>query len=172
MISWAKSRKTMRIEKLILVLLLIFPASTVEAELQPRTSGAGDHTSIVAAAKPSDANVQGTWSGTFRSRHSHSQIAPFTVTVVVGPHTQGRMRGHVTNQSGITSCLAKGDVDLHTIVNGSDVVLAGTDQVGNTLTFHGTIDNTGKVLTFNYVTNGSASGKCESDDGTVILNKQ
>ena len=160
----------MRREKLILALLLMFPASTVEAGLLPRTSGTDDQRRIIAAATSPDANVQGTWLGTFRSRHS--QAAPFTLTVVIGPDTHGRMLGHMINQSGITSCLARGDVDLYVIVNGSDVVLAGTDQVGNTLTFHGTIDNTGKVLTFNYVTNGSASGKCESDDGTANLQQQ
>lgn len=160
----------MRREKLILALLLMFPASTVEAGLLPRTSGTGDQSRIIAAAESPDAKAQGTWSGTFLSRNSpHS---PFTLTVVIGPDTQGRLLGHIINQSGITSCLARGGVDLHVIVNDSDVVLAGTDQVGNTLTFHGTIDNTGKVLKFDYVTNGSASGKCESDDGTAHLQKQ
>ncbi|MGH7782459.1 MAG: hypothetical protein ACREO5_01245, partial [Candidatus Binatia bacterium] len=102
----------------------------------------------------------------------HSHIAPFTLTLVITPDTHGRMLGHIINQSGINSCLARGGVDLYVIVNGSDVVLAGTDQVGDTVTFHGTIDNTGKVLTFNYVINGSASGKCQSDDGTAHLEKQ
>jgi hypothetical protein len=160
----------MRREKLILALLLMFPASTVEAGLLPRTSGTGDQSRIIAAAKSPDANVAGTWSGTFRAEHFRA--APFTLTVVIGPDTHGRILGHIINQSGITSCLARGDVDLYVAVNGSDVVLAGTDQVGNTLTFHGTIDNTGRVLAFNYVTNGSASGKCESEAGTANLQKQ
>jgi hypothetical protein len=82
------------------------------------------------------------------------------------------MHGHVINNPGLTSrCLLR-DVDLHVIVNGSDVVLAGTDKLGNTITFHGIIDKTGRVLTFNYVTNGSRSGKCESDDGTAYLEKK
>jgi len=160
----------MRKEKLILALLLMFPASTVEAGLLPRTSGTGDQSRIIIAAANANVNVLGTWSGTFLSRHS--KTAPFTLTVVIGLDTHGRTLGHITNQSGITSCLANGGVDLHAIVNGSDVVLAGIDEVGNTITFHGTIDNTGKVLTFNYVTNGSASGKCESDGGTANLQKQ
>jgi hypothetical protein len=165
----------MTTEKLILAPLLMLLASTAEGGLLPRISGTGDQSRIIATAASQDGqnqndNVQGTWSGTFRSRHPFP--APFTLTVAIGPGTDGRMHGRIVNQSGITSCLARGDVDLQVIVNGSDVVLAGSDQVGNTLTFHGTIDNTGKVLTFNYVTNGSASGKCESDDGTANLQKQ
>ena len=82
------------------------------------------------------------------------------------------MHGRLINTSGITSTASLRNVDLHVIVNGSNAVLAGTDEVGNTITFEGTIDTTGRVLTLNYVTNGSASGKCESDDGTAYLEKQ
>ncbi len=153
-------------EKCMLALLLMLPALTVGAGPLPRPSGTGDQSGITAAATSQEAAVQGTWSGTFRSHHIHP--APFTLDVVVGP----AMHGRLVNQSGITSCLTGSDVDLHVIVNGSDVVLAGTDKVGNTLTFHGAIDKTGRVLTLNYVTNGSASGKCESDDGTAHLEKQ
>jgi hypothetical protein len=151
--------------KFTLALLLMLPASTVGAGLLPRTSGIGDQSRMAAAAASPEANLQGTWTGTFRSKHT--RIAPFTLCVAIDPD----MHGRVINKSGITSCLGR-DVDLHVIVNGSDAVLAGTDELGNTITFHGTIDKTGKVLTFNYVTNGSASGKCESDDGTANLVKQ
>jgi len=152
-------------EKLILALLVMLPASTVEGGLLPRTSGTGDQSRIIAAA--ASPNVQGTWSGTFRPKHP-PQGAPFTILLVITPD----MHARIIKTSGVTSCLARGDVDLHVVVKGSDVVVAGTDQAGNTLTFHGTIDSTGKVLTFNYVTNGSASGKCESDVGTANLKKQ
>jgi hypothetical protein len=36
----------------------------------------------------------------------------------------------------------------------------------------GTVDKAGRLLTLHYVTNGSASGKCESDDGTANLEKR
>lgn len=144
----------------------MLPASAVGAGPLGGPSMTGDQSGITAAAASQEAAVQGTWSGTFRSHHVRP--APFTLTLAVNPD----MHGRIINQSGITSCLAKGNVDLHVIVNGSDVVLAGTDEVGNTLTFHGTIDKTGKVLALNYVTNGSRSGKCESDDGTARLVKQ
>jgi hypothetical protein len=130
------------------------------------TSVTADQSDIAAAATSEQAAVQGTWSGTFRSRHS--QIAPFVLTLAINPD----MHGHVINKSGITSyCLLK-DIDLHVTVNDSKTSLAGTDDVGNTITFVGTIDKTGRLLTLHYVTNGSASGKCESDDGTANLEKR
>jgi hypothetical protein len=130
------------------------------------TSVTADQSDIAAAATSEQAAVQGTWSGTFRSRHS--QIAPFVLTLVINPD----MHGHVINKSGITSyCLLK-DIDLHVTVNDSKTSLAGTDDVGNTITFVGTIDKAGRLLTLHYVTNGSASGKCESDDGTANLEKR
>jgi hypothetical protein len=112
------------------------------------------------------AAVQGTWSGTFRS--SRSNIAPFMITLVINPD----MHGHLINKSGISSyCLLK-DVDLYVTVTGSNASLAGTDEDGNTITFEGTIDKTGRLLTLHYVTNGSATGKCESDDGIGNLEKR
>ncbi len=150
--------------KFTLALLLMLPASTVGAGPLRGTSMTGDQITAVAASP--EAAVQGTWSGTFRSKHTH--IAPFTLALVITPD----MHGHLVNKSGLTSYCLLRDVDLHVIVNGSDAVLAGTDEVGNTVTFHGTIDKTGRVLTLNYVTNGSASGKCETDDGTAYLEKQ
>src|ERR1700724_1252275 len=153
MISWGKPRKTMTRAKFTLGLLLMLPASTVGAGPLPSTSGTGDQSRITAAAASPEAAVQGTWS----SKHSH--IAPFTLTLVVNPD----MRAHLINKSGLTSYCLLRDVDLHVIVNGSNAALAGTDEVGNTITFEGMIDRTGRVLTLNYVTNGSASGKCESD---------
>jgi hypothetical protein len=151
--------------KFTLGLLLMLPASTVGAEPLPGTSGTGDQSRITAAAPSPKAAVQGTWSGTFRSKHTH--IGPFTVSLVINPD----MHGHLIKSGFSNYCLLR-DVDFHVIVNGSNVVLAGTDEVGNTVTFDGTIDTTGGVLTFNYVTNGSATGKCESDDGAAQLGKQ
>jgi hypothetical protein len=147
------------------VLLVLLLTSIVGAEPLRGTSVTGDQSGTAAAATSQQAAVQGTWSGTFRSKHSH--IAPFTLTLVVNAD----MHGHLNN-SGLTSYCLLRDVDLHVTVNGSNAALAGTDEVGNTITFQGTIDKTGRVLTLNYVTNGSASGKCESDDGTARLVKQ
>lgn len=65
-----------------------------------------------------------------------------------------------------SDCLKDIDVDLHVTVDGSNVSLAGSDQAGDTVTLHGTIDKTGTLLNLHYMINGSASGRCESDDGT------
>ena len=143
----------------------MLPASTVGAGPLPGTSGTGDQSRITAAAPSPKAAVQGTWSGTFRSKHTH--IAPFTVSLVINPD----MHGHLITSGFSKYCLLR-DVDFHVIVDGSNAALAGTDEIGNTVTFKGTIDTTGGVLSINYVTNGSASGKCESDDGTAYLHKQ
>jgi hypothetical protein len=151
--------------KFTLAVLLMLPASAGGVGPLGGPSMTGDQSGITAAAASPEAAVQGTWSGTFRSKHSH--IAPFTLTLVVNAD----MHGHLNN-SGLTSYCLLRDVDLHVTVNGSNAALAGTDEVGNTITFQGTIDKTGRVLTLNYVTNGSASGKCESDDGTARLVKQ
>jgi hypothetical protein len=152
--------------KFTLGLLLMLPASAVGAVPIAGTIGTGDQSRITLAAASPNAAAQGTWSGTFRSKHTH--IAPFTLSLVVNPD----MHGHLTNTSGLASYCLLRNVDLHVIISGSNVILAGTDEVGNTLTFEGTIDTTGRVLTTHYVTNGSASGKCESDDGTAYLQKQ
>lgn len=151
--------------KSTLALLLMLPASAVGAGPLGGPRMNGDQSRIAVAAASPEAAVEGTWSGTFRSRHSH--IAPFALTLVV----DADMHGHL-NKSGLTSYCLLRDVDLHVTVNGSKLALAGTDEVGNTITFQGSIDKTGRVFTLNYVTNGSASGKCESDDGTARLVKQ
>jgi hypothetical protein len=152
--------------KFTLGLLLMLPTSTVGAGPLPGTSMTGGQSGVTVAAASPEAAVQGTWSGTFRSKHSH--IAPFTLTLVVNPD----MHGHLTGTSGLGSYCLLRNADLHVIVSNSKAILAGTDEVGNSLTFEGTIDTAGRVLTLNYVTNGSASGKCESDDGTAFLQKQ
>jgi hypothetical protein len=51
------------------------PWAAVGAGPLPGPSGTGDQSRITAAAASQEAAVQGTWSGTFRSKHSH--IAPF-----------------------------------------------------------------------------------------------
>lgn len=120
----------------------------------------------VTGEKSRQAAVQGTWSGTFRS--SRSNIAPFMITMVINP----KMHGHMINKWGISSYCLLNDVDLYVTVDDSNVSLAGTDEYGNTITFEGTIEKRGRLLTLHYVTNGSATGKCESDDGKGYLEKR
>ena len=58
------------------------------------------------------------------------------------------------------------------MVSGSNVVLAGSDKEGDNISFRGNIDKTGTVLTLNYIINGSASPRCETDDGTGTMGKR
>jgi hypothetical protein len=71
----------------------------------------------------------------------------------------------------MTSHCLKG-TQLEVTVTGSTVVLAGSDKAGNTMTLRGSLDSTGTLLKSTYVLNGSATGACETDDGTGTLAKQ
>ena len=110
-------------------------------------------------------DVKGKWSGTFLSNHSN--VPPFTITVVITPHS----RGHLTGSSSLNSECLKG-VQLIVTVTGSTVVLAGGDKEGNNITVRGSVDSTGTLMTTTYILNGSATGGCETDDGTGTLGKQ
>jgi hypothetical protein len=111
------------------------------------------------------ADVTGTWSGTFFSKHSN--VAPFTMTVVINPDS----RGHLVGSSTLNSDCLKG-AQLEVTVTGSKVVLAGSDEEGDSITVRGTVDSTGALLKASYILNGSASGRCETDDGTGNLAKR
>src|SRR5215469_12602177 len=76
-------------------------------------------------------------------------------------------RGRLQSEFGL---LQRGKTAGH--VNGSKVVLAGSDQEGDSLTLHGTLDSTGSLMQATYILNGSASGRCETDDGTGNLSKR
>jgi len=110
-------------------------------------------------------DVRGTWSGAFFSKHSN--VAPFTMTVVINPDS----RGHLIGTSSLNSDCLKG-VQLEVTVTGSQVVLAGSDEEGDSMTVRGTVDKTSTLLKANYILNGSASGRCETDDGTGSLAKR
>ena len=111
------------------------------------------------------AEVKGTWSGTFFSKQSN--VAPFTMTVVIGPDSRGQLTGSSTLNS---DCLKS--VQLEVTVTGSKVVLAGSDEDGDNITVRGTVDKTGTLLKASYILNGSATGKCETDGGTGSLARQ
>ena len=141
----------MRQGKLSLALLLMLPVAAVAEE----------------------PDIAGHWSGTFRSKHFNK--APFTLDMDIDEgdepgHHRGRKHGHLRKHSGPSYCL-DGDVNLHVDREGSSVVIAGTNAKGDTITLVGSLDNTGSLMTLNYLTNGSLSGKCESDDGGASLKK-
>jgi hypothetical protein len=110
-------------------------------------------------------DVRGRWSGTLSS--NHSGVAPFTITVAIDADS----RGHIVGSSTLNSQCLKG-ARLEVTVTGSTVVLAGSDKAGNNMTLRGSLDNTGTLLKSAYILNGSATGGCETDDGTGTLTKR
>jgi len=136
----------------------LYASSQADAQSKQATSAAG-------ATQQPAAEVRGTWSGTFFSKHSN--VSPFTMTVVITPDSRGHLIGSSTLNS---DCLK--DVRLEVTVTGSNVVLAGSDESGDNITVRGTVDKTGTLLKASYILNGSATGRCETDNGTGNLAKR
>jgi len=120
--------------------------------------------SPTAAGSPAS-DVQGTWSGSFQS--DHPNMEPFTMTVVITPDSSG----HLVGVSDLVSECVRG-IKLQVTVNGANVVLAGSDPEGDSMTLRGTVDTSGTLLNLRYIVNGSASGKCETDQGSGTLAKR
>ena len=89
------------------------------------------------------------------------------MTVVISPDS----RGHLIGSSSLNSDCLKG-AQLEITVTGSQVILAGSDEAGDNITVRGTVDNTGTLIKAKYILNGSATGTCETDDGTGTLAKR
>ncbi len=89
------------------------------------------------------------------------------MTVVISPDS----RGHLIGSSSLNSECLKG-AQLEVTVTGSNIVLAGSDEEGDSMTVRGTVDKTGTLLQASYILNGSATGKCETDDGAGSLAKR
>jgi hypothetical protein len=121
-------------------------------------------TSFAVAARTS-LDVSGTWSGSFQS--DHPNMTPFTITVVITPDANG----HLVGKSNLESQCVRG-IKLQVTTNGSNVVLAGSDDEGDSLTFRGTLDQTGTLMNMRYIANGSASGRCETDQGSGTMGKR
>jgi hypothetical protein len=137
-------------------LVMIGVASLLASAASPPSAGTTQQTA---------ADVRGTWSGTFFSKHPN--VPAFTMTVVINPDA----RGHLVGNSTLNADCLKG-VQLEVTVTGSKVVLAGSDEEGDSITVRGTVDSTGALLKATYILNGSASGRCETDDGTGNLAKR
>lgn len=118
-----------------------------------------------ASAQQAAPDLKGTWSGTFISRNT--DISPFTITVKINKNPKGHLIG---DASVVSDCLNSHSLEV--TVNGSNVVLAGSDADGDSVTFRGAADSTGAVLKLHYIINGSATGRCEIDDGTGTMAKR
>jgi hypothetical protein len=113
------------------------------------------------ASQPLHGALAGTWSG----RVSSINFASFAVTIKITPDLKAHMVGVGS------PCL--GEADLVVTTTGSNsVTLAGSSKAGESITFKGTMDSSGKQLDLTYITNGSASARCETDQGAGTLDKQ
>src|SRR6266849_2950508 len=159
--------KTFSFHVLLLSLLLLMTmmgAAYLYAST-PADAQSKQATSAAESKQQPATEIRGTWSGSFFSKHSN--VAPFTMTVVINPDSRGHLIGSSTLNS---DCLK--DVHLEVTVTGSNVVLAGSDENGDNITVRGTVDKTGTLLKASYLLNGSATGRCETDNGTGNLAKR
>ena len=156
--------KTFSSRVLFLSLLLLMPMMGAAYLYAPSPAGAQSRqpTSAAGSTQQPATRISGTWSGTFFSKDSN--IAPFTMTVVMNPDS----RGHLIGSSTLNSDCLKG-AQLEVTVTGSKVVLAGSDEEGDSITVRGTVDKAGTLLKASYILNGSATGRCETDEGTGSL---
>jgi len=145
---------------LLLLVLLVVAA----ARLMPLAGGNQENNTVFAASK-TPADVTGTWSGSFQS--SHADGPSFNMTVVINRNSTGELVG----DSSLDASCVEG-TNLQVTVTGSNVVLAGSDKSGASITFRGTVDSTGTLLNLSYNINGSAGGKCEQDDGSGTMGKR
>jgi len=156
---------SLRVLFLSLLLLMTMIRADSLCATSPTDAQSEQSTSTAVSRQSPAVDVKGVWSGTFFSKHSN--VPPFTMTVAINPDS----RGHLIGRSSLNSHCLKG-AQLVVTVNGSKVVLACSDAEGDNLTVEGTLDATGTVLTGTYILNGSASGACETDDGTGTLGKR
>jgi hypothetical protein len=138
--------------RVVLVLSILAPFG--------RAGGSAVQAGAAAGANPPP--LAGTWQGRFSSRN----FASFPVTLIINQGVGVKLTGAVNLGS---PCLRS--ANLQVTVSGLNVVLAGSDVNGDSITFKGTVDSAGTQLTMSYVLNASASGKCETDDGAGTLDK-
>lgn len=118
---------------------------------------------ITFAVAQGNSPLVGNWAGSFSSRNS----ASFPASVTITQDRQGRLTGRASMGH---QCVRESTL-IVTIV-GSSVVLGGSDAEGDTITFRGDIDETGKLLNLSFILNGSPSARCETDDGKGSMTKQ
>jgi hypothetical protein len=121
--------------------------------------------SAPASPPHTSSDITGVWSGTVFSNHSNA--APFTITVVI---TRGS-DAHLTGNSTLSSDCLRG-AKLQALITGTSVVLAGSDEEGDNLTIRGTLNASDDIMKASYTLNGSATGRCETDDGKGQLAKR
>jgi len=145
-------------------LVLLLWGLTIGTASVTSATPADDKAKPSRSASHATTDFTGTWTGTFFSKHE--SVVAFTMTVVITPDSQGHLIGASTLSS---DCLK--EVSLEVTVKGSQITLAGSDEEGDNITVRGSADGTGTMVKANYILNGSASGRCETDGGTANLAK-
>ena len=105
----------------------------------------------------------GKWAG----RVSSVNFSSFAVTIEISPDSNSK--AHLVGEG--SPCFAEADLVV-TITGPNSVTLAGSSKAGESITFKGALDSSEKQLDVNYITNGSASARCETDQGVGTLDKQ
>lgn len=116
---------------------------------------------VSSGSQASRSVLVGTWTGTVSSRN----FASFVVNIKIIPD----QKAHLVAEG--APCLAEADLVV-TISESNSVTLAGTSRAGESITFKGTVDSSGKQLDLTYIANGSASARCETDQGSGTLDKE
>lgn len=141
--------------------------SKPQGNANPVHNPASQSAPMTEASLKTAAQIKGTWTGTFASKHQN--VNPFSLTVVIGPDSHGHLTGTSTLNS---DCLTSSQIQLQVSINGSKIVLAGSDESGDNITVRGTLDKASQSLESTYILDGSATGRCETDDGVGTLEKR
>jgi hypothetical protein len=112
-------------------------------------------------SQPVRSALVGKWTGRVSSRN----YASFVVTIDISTDAKAHLVGDGS------PCFSEADLVVTT--SGSNAVtLAGSSKAGESITFKGTVDSSGKQLDLTYIANGSSSARCETDQGAGRLEKQ
>lgn len=143
-----------------LVVLLSWTSSTCS----DNAGNAQANRAASGSAHQASPDLTGTWSGTLASKDRNPK--PIPISIVISPNAKGTL---FAVSSLASDCIK--DPHLHVSITGSVIVLAGSDADGDSLTLRGTLDKSGTVLTMTYIANGSASGRCQTTNGTGVLRR-
>ena len=105
-----------------------------------------------------------TWSGTFQSMHSG--VSPFTITVLISPDENGNLVG---TTSSAADCFTDSTLQVSVKARASS---CGSDPGGQQHHVQRLAGHKCTLLNLNYVLNSSASGRCESDNGSGTLGER
>jgi hypothetical protein len=133
---------------------LLFLAPVLLAVMLPHTLGGSPSTRSALVGK---------WTG----RVSSVNFSSFAVTIEISPDSDSK--AHLVGEG--SPCFAEADLVI-TITGPDSVTLAGSSKAGESITFKGNLDSGEKQLDVTYITNGSASARCETDKGVGTLDKQ